>query len=109
MTFLAGDTDDTPMYTLSPYYQNGDGTTSSAVRHNGMYQFAFVDGHVKSVPMGAYSVAATGYTFQVMPKDPNSIAYYCRDVNATAASGYDSGMTCGAIAADLAAKRFALP
>ena len=110
-TILMGDTNDTPMYTLSFYFQTGDGQTSAAVRHNGRYQMCFVDGHAKSIKMKAYSFLADGDTFDIMPENGAEIRYYCADVAAatTRLGGFSASRLCGAVADDIAAKRVALP
>ena len=108
---MLGDTNDTPMYTLSFYFQTGDGTTSSAVRHSGQYQFCFVDGHAKNMRMAAYSFLADGDSFDIMPENGDNIKLYCYDVNATTTrtGGFRASRPCGVVAADIAAKRVKLP
>ena len=110
-TIMLGDTNDTPMYTLSFYFQTGDGTTSSAVRHSGQYQFCFVDGHAKNMRMAAYSFLADGDSFDIMPENGDNIKLYCYDVNATTTrtGGFSASRPCGVVAADIAAKRVKLP
>jgi prepilin-type N-terminal cleavage/methylation domain-containing protein/prepilin-type processing-associated H-X9-DG protein len=110
-TILIGDTNDTPMYTLSFYFQDGDGTTSSAVRHSGQYQFCFVDGHAKNMKMAAYSFLADGDSFDIMPENGANIRLYCYNVDAvtTRVGGFSAGRPCGVVADDLAAKRVKLP
>jgi len=110
-TILMGDTNDTPMYTLSFYFQDGDGTTSSAVRHNGRYQMCFVDGHAKSLKMKAYSFQADGDAFDIMPENGSEIRYYCADVDSTTTrvGGFSNSRKCGVVADDIAVKRVALP
>jgi prepilin-type N-terminal cleavage/methylation domain-containing protein/prepilin-type processing-associated H-X9-DG protein len=110
-TILMGDTNDTPMYTLSFYFQDGDGTTRSAIRHSGNYQFSFVDGHAKSMKMNAYSFAADGDAFDIMPENGNNIRLYCYDVDATTTrtGGYSASRPCGVVADSIAAQRKLLP
>jgi len=110
-TIMLGDTNDTPMYTLSFYFQTGDGTTSSAVRHNGQYQFCFVDGHAKNMKMAAYSFFADGDSYDIMPENGDNIKLYCYDVQGvtTRVGGFSASRACGVVAADLAAKRVKLP
>ena len=110
-TILMGDTNDTPMYTLSFYFQTGDGTTKAAVRHNGQYSFCFVDGHAKSLKMAAYSFLADGDTFDIMPENGDNIQLYCYDINATTTrvGGYSASRPCGVVAASIAAQRVKLP
>jgi prepilin-type N-terminal cleavage/methylation domain-containing protein/prepilin-type processing-associated H-X9-DG protein len=110
-TFMFGDTNDTNMYTLSPYFQTGDGTTRAAIRHSGNYQFSYVDGHSKSVKMEAYSFLADGDSFDIMPANGQLIRHYCYDVNAvtTRTGGFSASRPCGVVADDIAAKRVLLP
>jgi prepilin-type processing-associated H-X9-DG protein len=77
---LQGDANDEPPATLTPYFQGIDGNTPAAVRHNGMYQYTFADGHAKSIPVAAYSMArAAGGSFTIMPKRKEDLLYFCRD------------------------------
>ncbi len=109
-TIMFGDTNDTNMYTLTFYFQTGDGTTPAAIRHGGNYQFAYVDGHAKSIKMGAYSFQADGDAFDIMPANGKLIRQYCYDVNATTtrSGGFSASRQCGVVADDIAAKRVAL-
>jgi prepilin-type N-terminal cleavage/methylation domain-containing protein/prepilin-type processing-associated H-X9-DG protein len=110
-TIMFGDTNDTNMYTLSFYFQTGDGETRSAIRHGQSYQFCYVDGHAKSIKMEAYSFWADGDAFDLMPANGQLIRNYCYDVNATTTrvGGFSAGRPCGVVADDLAAKRVLLP
>ncbi|MCS6775495.1 MAG: prepilin-type N-terminal cleavage/methylation domain-containing protein [Chloroherpetonaceae bacterium] len=77
---LQGDSNDEPPATLTPYFQGIDGTTPGVVRHNGMYQYSFVDGHAKSMPVAAYSMArAAAGSFTIMPRRREDLLMFCRD------------------------------
>lgn len=110
-TILEGDTNDRNMYTLTFFFQDTDGATSAAIRHNGQYQFSFMDGHVSHLKMAAYSFHADGDNFDIMPENADQIKFYCSDVNAISArkGGYGSGLPCGVVAENLARDRVPLP
>jgi len=99
-TIMLGDTNDTNMYTLSFYFQTGEGSTAAAVRHGGQYSFTFVDGHTKSMKMAAYSFHADGDNFDIMPENGANIALYCNNVDAVQErnGGYGNGQPCGTVA-----------
>lgn len=109
-TIVSGETNDTNMYTLSFYFQTGDGTTKGAIRHSGMYPMVYVDGHTKPVKMAAYSFMADGDTFDIMPMDVKNIKSYCYDVNAVSVrpSGYGANLPCGQVAENIARDRVVL-
>jgi prepilin-type N-terminal cleavage/methylation domain-containing protein/prepilin-type processing-associated H-X9-DG protein len=109
-TILAGDTNDTNMYTLAFYFQTGDGTTPGAVRHSGQYAMTYVDGHAKSIKMGAYSILADGDSFDIMPDNPDLIKHYCYNVDAVQErpAGYGNGQPCGKVAEMIATDRVKL-
>jgi prepilin-type N-terminal cleavage/methylation domain-containing protein/prepilin-type processing-associated H-X9-DG protein len=94
---LQGDTNDEPPATLTPYFQGIDGETPSAVRHNGQYQYTFADGHAKSMPVAAYSMArAAAGAFTIMPKRKEDLLMFCRDPEniATMEFRYFQGYSC---------------
>ncbi|AIE86238.1 prepilin-type N-terminal cleavage/methylation domain-containing protein [Fimbriimonas ginsengisoli] len=99
-TIMAGATNDTNMYTLSFYFQTGDGTGVSALRHGGQYPMAFVDGHAKTIKMSRYSFLADGDDFDIMPENGNDIKKYCYNVDAIQErnGGYGKGVPCGQVA-----------
>ncbi len=99
-TILMGDTNDSNMYTLTFYFQTMDGTSPGAIRHSGQYNFAFVDGHAKNLKMAAYSFAADGDAFDIMPENGTNIALYCYNVDAVQErnGGYGNGQPCGTVA-----------
>ncbi len=107
---MIGDTNDTNMYTLTFYFQYGDGRTPGAIRHGNNYQFAFVDGHVKSMKMAAYSFLVDGDSFDVMPENGNNIKLYCYNVDAVQErnGGYGNGLPCGQVAENIARDRVKL-
>jgi prepilin-type N-terminal cleavage/methylation domain-containing protein len=109
-TILIGLTNDTNMYTLSYYFQTGDGTTPSVVRYGGQYPMGYVDGHAKSVKMAAYSFLHDGDSFDIMPMNENDIKSYCRDVDAAPelSDGFSGAAPCGQIADQLVLYRVAL-
>ncbi|HZO89079.1 MAG TPA: prepilin-type N-terminal cleavage/methylation domain-containing protein [Chthonomonadaceae bacterium] len=109
-TIMIGDTNDTNMYTLTFYFQDGDGRTPGAIRHGNNYQFAFVDGHVKSMKMAAYSFLVDGDSFDVMPENGNNIKLYCYNVDAVQErnGGYGNGLPCGQVAENIARDRVKL-
>lgn len=109
-TILIGATNDTNMYTLSFYFQNGDGTGEGALRHSGSYPMTFVDGHAKCIKMGRYSFQADGDPFDIMPVNGNDIKLYCRDVDQPGErqGGYGHPNNCGVVAEMIAKDRVKL-
>jgi len=109
-TILSGDTNDTNMYTLAFYFQTGDGQTKGAIRHNGMYNFGYVDGHVKNIKMAAYSFQADGDAFDIMPIDGSKIKQYCYNPDAIQErnGGYGNGLPCGTVANNIVRDRVPL-
>jgi len=108
---LAGDTNDTNMYTLTFYFQTGDGETPSAIRHGGQYQFSYADGHAKNMRMAAYSFYADGDAFDIMPQNGKLIRQYCYNPDAVSTrtgSYYGAGLTCGQTADNIARDRVPL-
>ncbi len=99
-TIMIGATNDTNMYTLSFYFQTGDGNTASALRHGGQYPFTFIDGHAKVMKMDRYSFQADGDAFDIMPANGNDIKKYCYDVDQVQErnGGYGVGQKCGVVA-----------
>jgi prepilin-type N-terminal cleavage/methylation domain-containing protein/prepilin-type processing-associated H-X9-DG protein len=93
-TFAFGDTYDTPRMTIGIGFL-GDtwrGTTTSSLRHSGgMLNFAFVDGHAKSIKMkGGYMT--DGFSGRmVIVADPNMGQAYCSDPDAIITPNPDSG------------------
>jgi prepilin-type processing-associated H-X9-DG protein len=100
-TVLMSDTNDYSYYTLAFYLQDIDGTTPQAVRHNGMYHFCYVDGHVQAVKMAAYR---TSEVFTIMPVRPDDVRRYCYDPDAHDNEG-DGGLTCRQQANQIVAER----
>jgi len=111
-TILIGLTNDTNMYTLSPYFQTGDGTTKSAIRYGGQYPMGFVDGHAKTVKVAAYSFHADGDNFDIMPMNVNDLKFHCRDLDLrsedTGSPGYNGTDSCGTVAEHIVRDRVAL-
>lgn len=109
-TIMIGDTNDSNMYTLAFYFQTADGTSPGAIRHGTNYQFAFVDGHAKSMKMAAYSFYADGDPFDIMPENGDNIKYYCynRDAVQERQGGYGYPNPCGVVAQMLAQNRVRL-
>jgi len=109
-TILIGLTNDTNMYTLSFYFQTGDGETPSAVRYGGQYPMGYVDGHAKAIKMAAYSFFHDGDSFDIMPMDGNNIKSYCRDVDMVPelTDGFSGAAPCGQIADQLVQYRVKL-
>ena len=99
-TIMAGATNDTNMYTLTFYFQTGDGDTESALRHGGQYPMTFVDGHAKTIKMGRYSFLADGDSFDIMPLSGVDIKKYCYNVDQVQErpAGYGMGVPCGQVA-----------
>lgn len=121
-TILQGDTLDTPMYTLSFYFQTEEcgllgQCSNSSLRHGRMFQFSMVDGHAKGIRMGNYSFLIDGDNYDVMPDNANLIKYYCYDVDAVQErqAGFPSQVTggvfppCGQVADLIAKYRVPLP
>ena len=109
-TIMIGATNDTNMYTLAFYFQDGDGKGESALRHGGQYPFTFVDGHAKTIKMARYSFLADGDSFDIMPENGNDIKKYCYDVNQVQErnGGYGNGVPCGQVADMIARDRVKL-
>jgi len=83
-TFAFGDTWDTPRMTLGIGFA-GDtfrGKNNSALRHSGgMLNYAFADGHAKSVKMRAGYMAGAFSGYLIMPADPKLGGAYCANPN----------------------------
>ncbi len=109
-TILVGDTNDTEMYTLSFYFQTGEGETKGAIRHGGNYQFLYVDGHSKNLKMGAYSFLVDGDSFDIMPQSVEGIKAFCYDVDKVQErnGGYGKGLPCGQVAENIVKDRVPL-
>ncbi|MBS1707215.1 MAG: prepilin-type N-terminal cleavage/methylation domain-containing protein [Armatimonadetes bacterium] len=108
---LLGLTNDTNMYTLSFYFQDGDGYGVSALRYGGQYPMAYTDGHAKSIKMSRYSFQADGDAFDIMPMNVNDIKSYCNDVDSIQErqGGYGNGIPCGKVAENIVADRVVYP
>ncbi len=102
---VMGDTYDYPFYTLGLQFQSTDGRKPNGVRHNKFWNYVYGDGHVRSIPMGAYSDSGTyssGNSFTVMPKRASDIRSMCVDENL---KSWQYGVTCGQIADSVALYR----
>jgi prepilin-type N-terminal cleavage/methylation domain-containing protein/prepilin-type processing-associated H-X9-DG protein len=115
-TIIQGDTLDSLMYTLSFYFQTEEcgvaqQCSNASIRHSRNFQFAFSDGHVKSMRMANYSFAADGDSYDVMPENGDNIKLYCRDVDSIQErnGGYGNGLPCGTVAANIQRDRKPLP
>lgn len=84
-TFAIGDTYDTPRQTIGIGFA-GDtwtGSSTSSLRHHGMFPVAFTDGHAKTIKMRGGYMAGGFSGRMIMPADPNVGRYgYCADPNA---------------------------
>ncbi|AIE86242.1 hypothetical protein OP10G_2874 [Fimbriimonas ginsengisoli Gsoil 348] len=99
-------TADTPMFTDSYYFQDGDGHLKTP-RNDGRWVRAFVDGHAKTVFYGAYNLMGT---YIQMPKSLTDANMLCRSLDAvetvpTGAGSPFTGMKCGDINAYIVANR----
>ena len=94
------DTGDNPQYTNSPYdmCQSDDGSGSAAntgrceaeeYRHNGNFNFGFVDGHSHSIKVGVYNSPLDGNDFEIMPRTAQDMYNQCYDPSAAVESTYD--------------------
>jgi prepilin-type N-terminal cleavage/methylation domain-containing protein/prepilin-type processing-associated H-X9-DG protein len=119
------DTGDDPQYTNSPYdmCQSSNGNFSEAnwafcknqeFRHNGKWNFGYVDGHAKSVSMGMYDINYLGETdsFMIMPQSQQDVVNECYDPNATYPSGddpdfpnYEDSLNCSQVVQQVVANR----
>jgi prepilin-type N-terminal cleavage/methylation domain-containing protein/prepilin-type processing-associated H-X9-DG protein len=109
-TFAFGDTYDTPRMTVGIYFA-GDtwrGAGTQSLRHSGgMFNFAFVDGHAKSVKMKALYTAGGFSGRGIVVADGNMGGAYCADPDVQIFKNPDhadsmsapDGMKCGQIAA----------
>ena len=89
------DTGDSPQYTNSPYdmcQASGDGLSDAAYqarckgeefRHNGSWNYGYVDGHAKAVKQGMYRVDSDGDNFTIMPMNEQDILNNCYSPAAT--------------------------
>jgi prepilin-type N-terminal cleavage/methylation domain-containing protein len=101
-------TADTPMFTTSYYFQDGDGQIKEP-RSGGRWVRSFVDGHAKTVFYGAYRIQGT---YIQMPKSIKDANMLCRSVDAVETlpsdlTGPFQGMKCGDINAYIIANRTA--
>ncbi len=89
------DTGDDPQYTNSPYdmCQSSPGgmnetnwafCKSQEYRHNGNWNFGYVDGHAHNVHVGMYTINYEGETdsFMIMPENIQDMLNQCYDPNA---------------------------
>jgi len=86
-----GDTYDTPGYSIAMdnIISNSDGPKgSSNVRHMGMLNYAFVDGHAKSIKM---EVGNYRGHFVARPGSETDALKWCRDPNAVPDASYNGG------------------
>jgi prepilin-type N-terminal cleavage/methylation domain-containing protein/prepilin-type processing-associated H-X9-DG protein len=84
-----GDTYDTPGYSIAMdnMFSGADGpSATSQIRHIGMLNYAFVDGHAKTIPMqvGQYS----GFGLTARPAKESDAVKWCRDPNAVPPAGF---------------------
>lgn len=105
-TVMMSTTADTPMFTTSYYFQDGDGKIKTP-RSDGRWVRAFVDGHAKTVFYGAYTIQGT---YIQMPKSLTDANMMCRSLDAVETMPSDltspfQGMKCGDINAYLVANR----
>jgi prepilin-type N-terminal cleavage/methylation domain-containing protein/prepilin-type processing-associated H-X9-DG protein len=94
-TFSFGDTYDTPRMTLGIGFL-GDtwrGTTTASLRHSGgMLNFAFMDGHAKSIKMkGGYAVGGFSGRMVIVADPVLGETSYCSDPDAIIAKNPTSG------------------
>lgn len=96
-TFVFGDTYDTPRATVAIGFA-GDtfyGTSNSALRYGGSFNFGFIDGHAKSIKMQA-GVWNEAWEHFIIPANPSFYGSYCADPDgviqntAGQASNFDS-------------------
>ncbi len=83
-TFAFGDSYDTPRQTLGIGFAacTYQGTTTSGLRHNAQLNYAFVDGHAKSVHVTAGYMAGAFNGRFIMASDTNlAQTAYCADPN----------------------------
>jgi prepilin-type processing-associated H-X9-DG protein len=117
-TFSLADTNDDPNYTITPgAYCNEfpDGQTARSpadclpfIRHGGIYSFAFVDGHVRSIRVAPYLFPPDHNAYMLLPANGDLVKDYCYDVNARSdrpGSYYGAKLTCGEVAASMAELR----
>lgn len=83
-------TADTPMFTNTYYFQDGDGEIKEP-RNGGRWVNSFVDGHAKTVFYGAYIVPAFGNTYMQMPKNLVDANRYCANSTVTEGESSDAG------------------
>ena len=93
--FAFGDTYDTPRMTVGIGFaaDSWDGKSNSALRHsNGMFNFAFADGHAKAVKMRAGFMAGAFNDRFIMPRSLELGAKaYCADPDSIINKNPDSG------------------
>lgn len=102
-------TADTPMYTNSYYFQDGDGVNKEP-RNGGKWVRSFVDGHAKTVFYGAYTVLGVYIQMPLSLTDANMHCVNDTIVEtlATGDSSYFQGQKCVDINAFLIANRIKL-
>ena len=96
---------------------SGRFNSTAALRHDGLENMGFVDGHVKPIKMRMANYA--GYGTVVIPVDPNNAVKWCYDPNAVGdysgaggGSGYPisgNGEVCSQVASGLYANSTPLP
>jgi len=87
-----GDTNDTPGYSIAMDNELGGSdapSRTSQMRHNGTYNFAFVDGHAKPIRM---EVGTVNGNLVTRPKSETDALKWCRKPNSTPDPvGFDGG------------------
>jgi len=86
-TFAYGDTYDTPRMTIGIGFA-GDawrpGTSNDSLRHSGVFNYGFVDGHAKAIKVRGGFMGGNAFSNRlIMPRDPILAgAAFCADPNA---------------------------
>jgi prepilin-type N-terminal cleavage/methylation domain-containing protein/prepilin-type processing-associated H-X9-DG protein len=83
-TYAFGDTYDTPRQTLGIGFSacTFTGSTNTSIRHNAQLNYAFVDGHAKSVHVqGGYMAGAESGRFIMLTDSTLAQTAYCADPN----------------------------
>lgn len=88
-----GDSYDTPRITADFTFLlcTWSGLKNSALRHGGNFNWAFADGHAKSLKMKSGLIAHAERSSFLMPSDYTKASYWCSDPSATFDGGAGTG------------------
>ena len=93
--FAFSDTYDTPRETMDMTFLlcTYGSATNSGLRHNGMFNTSFADGHAKAVKfVGGYMAGGAENNEYARPSDTSMVSDYCANPDATITNGQGDGL-----------------